>query len=103
MSEQALHAGISAYSLDPDIRIERLEDLSLAFHRQSGETHVLAADTDIILSTLGDNPLSAQDIAARLVAEHGALESEDGDPLTLIEARLQELHRLGIALRRLSA
>lgn len=89
------------------IRVERLSDLTLVFHRLSSETHILSPDMDAIFAGVPARGGTAADILNRLQAAHGAVEAdepESGETTSVhevIAARLEELAALGL-LHRLS-
>ncbi len=92
--------GAVRYAPVPDeVRVERLEDLTLVFHRLSSETHILSPEMDAIFTQI---PAGGDDVAGilrRLEAEHGAVEAEGGDAAGVIAARLEELAALGLVRR----
>ncbi|MGB3722874.1 MAG: HPr-rel-A system PqqD family peptide chaperone [Pacificimonas sp.] len=81
-----------------EVRIERLSDLTLTFHRLSSETHILSPDMDAIFSEIPDVGGTASDIFERLEAAHGVIEAES-DPVAIVAARLEELSALGLIRR----
>lgn len=68
------------YSVDkPETLVLRaLDNLTIAFHRPSGATHLLDSPLPEILAVLGDEPSSAGTILARLARDYVL---EDGENL----------------------
>jgi PqqD family protein of HPr-rel-A system len=83
-------------SLGRDVVHVPADDLFLLYHRPSGETHVLAPDLFAILGAIDGRPLDPAGVLAQLASEHD-VEAEEGSPLTIISARLEELASLGLA------
>lgn len=81
------------------MRLERLEDFTLAFHRMSGETHVLSHESEAIYDActdlFSDAPLTASLLWPALRRRFDEIDTGDADPVTVIAHRLDELHRLG--------
>lgn len=87
------------YRAEPaaDILIRPLDDLTLIYHRRSGQTHIVVSPVPEILLALGDGMASAPDILARLADQY-----ELGDPaeaLAGMTAHLGELVALGLVTR----
>jgi PqqD family protein of HPr-rel-A system len=80
-----------------DLIWHALDSMTLLFHRTSGITHMLADPAPAILEVMADAPLSAAEIAARLMAEFD-LES-GADTENIVHARLAELADLGLVAR----
>lgn len=74
-----------------------MDGLSLAYHRPSGTTHILASPAPEILAALRQGPSNAAGLIARLEASHGIV--HEGDISAMIEARLQELVIAGLIWR----
>lgn len=71
------------------------EDLHLVYDRRSGETHVLAPDIFAILNAVEGRALTASEALAALAASHD-IETEAGEALDIVAARLAELAALGL-------
>ena len=72
--------------------LEPLDELSAAYHRPSGVTHLLASPAPEILAALADGPLDTDALLARLA---DAYDLPDADPAALA-ARLGELAEAGL-------
>lgn len=81
----------------PDLRCEPLGTLTLVYDRRSGQTHLLASPLPEILDTLGREALTIPALA-KCLAERFDVEGE-GDALTLLVARVDELAAMGLADR----
>ncbi|GAA0469795.1 hypothetical protein GCM10009096_08400 [Parasphingorhabdus litoris] len=71
-----------------------LDSMMLIFQKSSGITHMVADPVPAILNVMGDDALSADDIAIRLSASY-ELEGS-GDAADIVLARLVELRSLGL-------
>lgn len=81
----------------PDTLLYReLDGLTLAFHRPSGQTHILAPPAPQILAALQLGPADSGEIVARLNAWH---DIEGEEAWQAIEARLHELECAGLVSR----
>jgi|TARA_R100000501_G_scaffold17783_2_gene33837 PqqD family protein of HPr-rel-A system len=78
------------------VRYEKLDDLSLVFHRLSGETHILSPEMEAIYEAIPAGGADAEQILFRLEAVHGLVEAEEGDPASALCLRLDQLTELGI-------
>jgi PqqD family protein of HPr-rel-A system len=88
-------AGLLWRAAWPDrLLVRPLDALTLIFDRASGETHLLASPQPEILALLADAPLRADALLAKLAAEFDL--DADGDALTVLTERLQELAALGL-------
>ena len=76
------------------LRLVPLDTLTLAYHRPSGITHVLASPAPEILAALAE-PADLSTLLARLQAYY---DLADADPVALAE-RLAELEAAGLVLR----
>lgn len=74
------------------LRIVPLDELTVIYHRASGITHVVDAPVPEILDALGHEPLSLEDLLAKLARDYELL---DADPAALA-ARLGELIASGL-------
>lgn len=81
------------YTADPPaLRIATtLDGLTAIYHRPSGATHLVSEPVPEILEAMGETPMSATDILARLSERHDLT----GDPAAL-EDRLAELCESGL-------
>lgn len=77
------------------LSVRAIEDLHLIYDRRSGETHVLAADIFTILNAVRLQPRTPAEALALLAAEHD-IETEAGEALDIVAARLSELTVLGL-------
>lgn len=74
------------------LRIVPFDALTLIYHRASGITHIVDSPVPEILETLGQEPLSAADLLARLGERFDLV---DADPVALA-MRLDELAAVGL-------
>lgn len=72
------------------LRIVPIDVLSAVFHRPSGITHLVIAPAPEILAALGDTPMTAEALLAKLVADYDLGEDE------ALVARLDELVVAGL-------
>lgn len=72
------------------LRIDRLDDFTLVYHRASGITHLLTAPAPEILATLGEAGRTLPDLAARLAEEYDLAEAAG------LSARIDELVAAGL-------
>jgi len=82
-------------ALPETLRIVPLDALTLIYHRASGITHIVDSPVPEILEALGQAPLSAADLLARLAARFDLV---DADPEAL-DVRLDELVATGLVER----
>ena len=81
----------------PDsVIVAPIDLLTAIYHRASGQTHLMAAPAPEILEALGQGPLDADALLARLRADYDLV---DADPAALT-ARLEELVETGLVERR---
>ncbi|WP_343211768.1 HPr-rel-A system PqqD family peptide chaperone [Aquisediminimonas sediminicola] len=87
------------YRCDPADRlvISQMEGLTLAYHRPSGATHILAAPMPEILAALREAPTDMAGLIARLELAHDI--APDNDAMASITARLSELEEAGLVWR----
>ena len=87
------------YRCDPADRliIRQMEGLTLAYHRPSGATHVLATPMPEILAALREAPTDMPGLITRLAQTHDMAPNEDA--MTSITARLSELEAAGLVWR----
>ncbi|WP_417622268.1 HPr-rel-A system PqqD family peptide chaperone [Parasphingorhabdus sp.] len=74
-----------------------LDSMMLLYHRPSGITHMLADPVPAILQVMEDAPLTAGQIASRLMNQFEV--EADVDAEEIILARLEELAILGLVCR----
>lgn len=77
--------------------VEPLDQMTLIYQRRSGITHIVAEPIPEILTVMGDEFLSAEDVAARLA---NSFELDASDAIAIVSARLEELAALGLLERR---
>lgn len=80
-----------------DLLWHDLDSMTLLFHRPSGITHMLADPAPAILAVMEDLPLTAAEIASRLIAEFDVETETDAEQIVI--ARLEELSGLGLVTR----
>ena len=82
----------------PDARlVEPLDAMTLIYQRRSGITHMVAEPVPQMLDAMGEDIVSAAELAARLSAQFDLGEQRDAE--AVIAARLEELALLGLVLR----
>jgi len=74
-----------------------LGSMTLLYHKPSGITHMLADPAPAIIEVMGDAPLTAAEIAARLKALFDLETGVDAEDIVI--ARLDELRTLGLVSR----
>jgi PqqD family protein of HPr-rel-A system len=79
------------------ILFELLDVMTLIYQRRSGITHIVAEPVPQILAAMGDDWLSAADVAKRLA---DMFEINVSDATAIVTARLEELATLGLVERR---
>jgi PqqD family protein of HPr-rel-A system len=84
------------YRAEPagEILVRPLDDVTLIYHRRSGQTHIVISPVPEILAALGEDMASAADILFRLSGDYDL-----GDPaeaLAGVTAHLDELAALGL-------
>jgi PqqD family protein of HPr-rel-A system len=77
--------------------VEPLDAMTLIYQRRSGITHIVAEPVPEILAIMGNDRLSAEDVATRLAS---TFELDAADAIAIIAARLEELAQLGLVERR---
>ena len=77
--------------------VEPLDQMTLIYQRRSGITHIVAEPIPEILAVMGDEFLSAEDVAARLAS---SFELDASNATAIVSARLEELAALGLVERR---
>lgn len=77
--------------------VEPLDIVTLVYQRRSGITHIVAEPVPEILEAMGDDALSAAELARRLSVQFDLGSQEDAE--AVIAARLEELYALGLVFR----
>lgn len=87
------------YKAEPadQILVEPLDAMTLIYQRRSGITHIVAEPVPEILAVMGDDWLSAADVAKCLA---DMFEINVSDATAIVSARLEELAQLGLLERR---
>lgn len=85
------------YRAEPasDYILRSLDDVTLLYHRRSGQTHIVVSPVPEILATLTGDACSTVEIVARLSCDYDL-----GDPhkaLAAVKTHLDELVALGLA------
>lgn len=71
-----------------------LDDITILYHRPSGQTHMVVSPVPEILAALDDAPCSVAGVHARLYADYDM--GDAGEATALIAAHLVELAALGL-------
>ena len=71
-----------------------LEDITLLYHRKSGQTHMVISPVPELLAALGEAPATAAELHVRL-ARHYDL-GEPAEAIAQIEVHLADLTALGL-------
>lgn len=82
-----------------DIRVERLADMMLVFHRLSGETHILSPEAEAILNAVPMDGADGATVVEALNTDFDIVSAESGGLHETILARLHEFADLGILQR----
>jgi PqqD family protein of HPr-rel-A system len=82
------------YHQDSNAALCVLEDITLLYHRASGQTHMVISPVPEILDALGDNPATAAELHMRLEQRFDLGESEQA--IAEIEEHLAGLTALGM-------
>lgn len=92
-------ARTSLYHAEPHAahRLVATAEMTLLFHRPSGETHLLAEPMPDILALLGERADTVDGVTSRLCDRLG--ESEDEEARTVVAHRLDELEAVGLVWR----
>jgi PqqD family protein of HPr-rel-A system len=92
-------AQIFQYKAEPadQLLVVPLDAITLIYQRRSGITHMVSEPVPEMLAAMGDGPVDAAALVARL-SEQFDLGATD-DALTIIAARLEELASLGLVER----
>lgn len=79
----------------PDaLLVQPLDDLTLLYHRPSGQTHMVMSPVPEILDTLREGAADAATVHRRLMRDFDAGPAEE--VLPVIAAHLDEMERLGV-------
>lgn len=83
------------YKAEPadQILVEPLDAMTLIYQRRSGITHIVAEPVPEILAAMGEDTLSAAEVASRLAAQ---FDFETADAEAVVASRLEELAALGL-------
>lgn len=86
------------YKAEPadQLLIEPLDAMTLIYQRRSGITHIVAEPVPEILGVMGEDALSANQVAQRLSAK---FEIDSAEAEGVVAARLEELAALGLVER----
>lgn len=86
------------YKAEPadQLLVEPLDAMTLIYQRRSGITHIVAEPVPEILAVMGDDIVSAEEVAARLAR---AFDLDAADAADVVAARLDELAQLGLVER----
>lgn len=89
----------SLYRAEPaDARlVEPLDIVTLVYQRRSGITHIVAEPVPEMLEAMGDDALSAAELARRLSDQFDLGTQDDAEEV--VAARLEELAALGLVFR----
>lgn len=91
---------ILSYALDENapLLVEPLDAMTLIYQRRSGITHMVAEPIPQILTVMGSQPATAEEIARRLAAKFDFGDGADA-PAEIVAARLEEMAALGMLER----
>lgn len=86
------------YKAEPadQLLVEPLDAMTLIYQRRSGITHIVAEPVPEILAVMGDDVVSAGEVAARLAR---AFDLGAADAVDVVAVRLEELAQLGLVER----
>jgi PqqD family protein of HPr-rel-A system len=86
------------YKAEPadQLLVEPLDAMTLIYQRRSGITHIVAEPVPEILAVMGDDIVSAGEVADRLAR---AFDLDATDAVDVVAARLDELAQLGLVER----
>ncbi len=76
--------------------VELLDAMTLIYQRRSGMTHIVAEPVPEILAVMGEDALTAVQVAGRLA---GQFDLDSTDAAEIVAARLNELAQLGLVER----
>jgi PqqD family protein of HPr-rel-A system len=87
-----------SYKAEPadQFLVEPLDAMTLIYQRRSGITHIVAEPVPEILAVMGEDALTASEIAERLANK---FDFDHADAGAIIAARLEELAATGLAER----
>lgn len=83
------------YKAEPadQLLVQPLDTMTLIYQRRSGMTHIVAEPVPEILAVMGNDAVSAAQVAARLAAQ---FEFDTTDAEAIVASRLDELAALGL-------
>lgn len=83
---------------DADALILRaLDDITLIYHRRSGQTHMVASPVPEILAAIGSDGSTAGEVLVALAMQYDL--GDPADALPVVVAHLQEMAALGLVRR----
>jgi PqqD family protein of HPr-rel-A system len=87
------------YCAEPanDLLIRALDDITLIYHRRSGQTHMVMSPVPEILAAVAAGTAGAEDVLAVLAREFDM--GDAGEALAAVEAHLEEMAALGLVHR----
>ena len=80
-----------------DLIVRPLADITLIYHRASGQTHMVASPVPEILAALADGPLDSVALHARLTADYDM--GDPADAIAAIATHVDEMAALGLVRR----
>lgn len=83
------------YKAEPadQLLVQPLDTMTLIYQRRSGMTHIVAEPVPEILAVMGNDAVSAAQVAARLAAR---FDFDATDAEAIVASRLDELAALGL-------
>ena len=86
------------YKAEPadQLLVEPLDAMTLIYQRRSGITHIVAEPVPEILAAMGNDIVSADEVAARLAR---TFDIDAADAADVVAARLDELAQIGLVER----
>ncbi|MDX3910343.1 MAG: HPr-rel-A system PqqD family peptide chaperone [Sphingobium sp.] len=87
------------YRAEPaiDLLIRTLDDITLIYHRRSGQTHMVMSPVPEILAAVGAGTVGAGEVLAALARDFDMGDAEEA--LAAIEVHLDEMAALGLVHR----
>lgn len=87
------------YRAEPaaDLLVHALDDITLIYHRRSGQTHMVMSPVPEILTVIGEEPVGPQDVLAALASSFDL--GDAGEALAAIGVHLDEMAALGLVHR----
>jgi len=85
------------YRAEPasDFILRSLDDVTLVYHRRSGQTHIVVSPVPEILAALTGGVSSPSEIVARLSHDYDL--GDPNDAVAAVKAHLDEMVALGLA------